>query len=190
MVMRKIFGRKKKDKDKDKDEEVADSEVEVVEEPAEPAEPTESPEVEAADVPPAEVPAGTIPYHDSLSDRINYMLTDPEMSKSIEGTDEFRIELMAMGERFGFIKESRGEVEKKPGSITDEDVFIRVANDTVAELLTAATFAEFSKIYMNYYKNAEAGKFVKIELRKAISDLNRRGFARVPLLKLLVGAAR
>ena len=188
MVMRKIFGRKKKDKDKD--EEVADPEVEVVVEPVKPVEPTEPTDTEAVDVPPAEKPAGTIPYHDSLSERINYMLTDSEMSKSIEGTDEFRLEFMAMGERFGFIKESKGEVEKKPGSITDEDVFIRVANDTVSELLNAATFADFSKIYMQYYKNADAGKFVKIELRKAISDLNRRGFARVPLLKLLVGAAR
>jgi hypothetical protein len=43
---------------------------------------------------------------------------------------------------------------------------------------------------MKYYKNPEAGKFVKIELRKDVNGLNRRGYARVPLLKLLIGMTR
>jgi hypothetical protein len=132
----------------------------------------------------------TIPYHATFQDRLKYMLTEDPLASSIEAPDEFKLELMAMGERFTVVKKSMGEVELSTGAAPDEDVFIRVSNDAVSELLSAANFTEFSKLYLKYYKNAEAGKFVKIELRKSITELNRRGYARVPALKLLIGAAR
>ena len=87
-------------------------------------------------------------------------------------------------------KKPMGEIEIATGAAPDEDVFIRIGNDVVAELLSAASFSEFSVLYLKYYKNPEPGKFVKIELRKPITELNRRGYARVPTLKLLIGAAR
>ena len=95
-----------------------------------------------------------------------------------------------MGERFNVRKESLGEIAFGTGTAPDEDVFIRISNEAVKELLSAATFNEFVDIYMKYYKNPDGSKFVKIELRKDISSLNRRGYARVPLLKLLVGQIR
>ena len=112
------------------------------------------------------------------------------MGGGIEGTDEFYIEFMAMGERFWIGKAPLGKIELKTGAMTDQDAHIRIANDVVSDLLSASTFAEFSKIYLQYYKSAEAGKFVKIEVRKPITDLNRRGYARVPIMKLLIGSAR
>ena len=95
-----------------------------------------------------------------------------------------------MGERFGIEKASMGDIELKSGSAKDNDAHIRIANDTVSDLLSASTYAEFKEIYLSFYKNPEAGKFVKIEMYEDVSNLNRRGYARVPLLKLLIGAAR
>ncbi len=132
----------------------------------------------------------TIPYHDSIQARLVYMLKDPVMAEGLEGTHEFMLEFMAMGERFWIAKAPLGQIETKVGKATDEDAHIRISNDAVAELLNAATFSHFSKIYLKYYKTSEAGKFIKIEARKPITDLNRRGYARVPVLKLLIGAAR
>ncbi|MHA1577952.1 MAG: hypothetical protein ACTSU3_11385, partial [Candidatus Thorarchaeota archaeon] len=152
------------------------------------AEDAEDPIAAESDEP--EVKGTTIPYHDSIQDRLGYLLTDPEMSTSIEGPDEFILEFMAMGERFSVSKKAMGSISIATGSAADEDVYIRIGNDVVKELLSAATFSEFSKIYLKYYKNPEPGMFVKIELRKQITDLNRRGYARVPALKLLIGAAR
>jgi hypothetical protein len=97
---------------------------------------------------------------------------------------------MAMGERFWFAKKTKGEVESGMGAVSDEDVYIRVGNDAVGDLLGASTFSEFQDFYMKYYKNPEANKFIKIEIRKDVSGLNRRGYARVPLLKLLIGMTR
>jgi hypothetical protein len=183
-----------------KDEEESEEETEVAPEgattkPQEAATETE----ETVDEEPAAtevadaVPEGrgdTIPYHDSIQDRLVYMLNDPRMADGLEGTHEFTLEFMAMGERFWISKAPLGEIETKVGKAADEDAHIRISNDAVSELLTAATFAQFSELYLKYYKTSDAGKFIKIEARKPISDMNRRGYARVPVLKLLIGAAR
>ncbi len=205
--MRRIFGKKKKDDDKPSEEEVVD---EVVEQPATDEEPEAAAESEVTEaeesVPDAaeaeeSEPEGaeevtsegltiTIPYHATIQDRLKYMLTEGPLAESIQAPDEFRLELMAMGERFTITKASMGEVQIGTGTAPDEDVFIRIGNDAVGDLLSAANFSEFSTLYMKYYKNAEPGKFVKIELRKPITELNRRGYARIPPLKLLIGAVR
>ena len=177
MVMRRIFGRKKDDDEKDaKVESSASEEVEV-----------ETGEDAAEDAP---VEAGIIPYHSSLTDRFKYMFNDHDISAGLEGTDEFFLEFMAMGERFWFAKKTKGEVESGMGAVSNEDVYIRIGNDAVGDLLGASTFSEFQELYMKYYKTPEAGKFIKIELRKDVNELNRRGYARVPLLKLLIGMSR
>ena len=188
--MSRFFRRKKKDKEKAEPkptEETAAVTEDAVDEP-------EATEEEPAATEVAEpVPEGrgdTIPYHDSLQDRLMYMLNDTKMADGLEGTHEFTLEFMAMGERFWIGKVALGEIETKVGTAADEDAHIRISNDAVSELLNAATFATFSEIYLKYYKTSDAGKFIKIEARKPISDMNRRGYARVPVLKLLIGAAR
>ena len=132
----------------------------------------------------------TIPYHSEIQERLMYMFNDSSIGAGIEGTDEFYIEFMAMGERFWIGKAPLGDIEIKTGAMVDQDAHVRIANDVVSDLLSAANFSEFSKIFLQYYKSAEAGKFVKIEVRKPITDLNRRGYARVPIMKLLIGSAR
>jgi len=189
--MSRFFRRKKKDE--------AKAEPKPEEEPAAVAEEEVEPEPKATEEEPAvtevaeEVPEGrgdTIPYHDSIQARLVYMLNDPKMADGLEGTHEFELEFMAMGERFWIGKAPLGEIQTKVGTAADEDAHIRISNDAVSELLNAATFADFSRLYLKYYKTSEAGKFIKIEARKPISDMNRRGYARVPVLKLLIGAAR
>ena len=190
------FFRRKKDKDEGtvKEAPVEDAEAEIIED-----EEAVEEEVQQADVEVTpesvseEAPVGredTIPYHDDIKERLMYMFKDPSMGSGIEGTDAFYVEFMAMGERFWIGKAPLGEIESKSGAMTDQDAHIRISNEVTADLLSAATFSEFSKIYLKYYKNAEAGKFVKIEARKPITDLNRRGYARVPILRLLIGTAR
>jgi hypothetical protein len=190
--MSRFFRRKKKQEDEEEGteqgEDVEATETETTEEEA-----TEAPEVAEEEVVEDEEAVGgaaTIPYHSEIKDRLMYMFNDSTTGAGIEGTDEFYIEFMAMGERFWIGKAPLGDIEMKTGAMTDQDAHVRIANDVVNELLSAATFAEFSKIYLKYYKEAEAGKFVKIEVRKPITDLNRRGYARVPIMKLLIGSAR
>ncbi|TFG34137.1 hypothetical protein EU527_05045 [Candidatus Thorarchaeota archaeon] len=188
------FFRRKKDKDEGtaEDEPVEGTEAEIIEE-EETAEEQEMDVEEVVEDDTEAAPVGreeTIPYHSEIKERLMYMFNDSNIGAGIEGTDEFYIEFMAMGERFWIGKAPLGDIESKSGAMTDQDAHIRVSNDVVADLLSAATFSEFSKIYIKYYKNAEAGKFVKIEVRKPITDLNRRGYARVPVLKLLIGSAR
>lgn len=176
------LGKKEEDEKEEKEAEVEEKEDEVEEEtPAEP----ELPQQEAPST-----PAETIPYHSSLQDRLKYLLTEPVWADSIEAPDHFSLEFMTMGERFHVTKESMGEVKIESGTSPEEDVFIRIANDVTQELLDAPSFEKFSEIYLKYYKDPGPGKFVKIELRKPITNLNRRGYARVPTLKLLIGAAR
>lgn len=191
--MRKIFGRKKDDKEsKEEIEEAPAEDIKIEDEPEEePAIEEVQDAAEVEETKPTTVSSKlTIPYHASFKDRLKFMLTDETFSSSIEAPDEFKLEFMAMGERFMVSKKPMGQIEIASGAAPDEDVFIRVANDVVSELLNAATFSEFSAVYLKYYKNAEPGKFVKIELRKPITELNRRGYARIPTLKLLIGAAR
>jgi hypothetical protein len=195
--IKKLFGRdeeKEEEKESPAVEEAAPedapSPAEVVEEAAEP-EPESEPEVAAEPDEPFPVDgAATIPYHSDITDRLQYMFQDANIAANIEGTDKFTIEFMAMGERFNFIKEALSEVKYGTGTAPDEDVYIRISNDAVSELLSAPNFEEFRQIYMKYYRNPDAGKFVKIELRKDLVWMNRQGYARVPLLKLLVGQVR
>jgi len=196
-MVRRLFGRKKKDEEEDIEDESepevsAEISAETVKDQDEPMPIEEAAPVEDAEpkVAAADAPKGTIPYHDTIQDRLNYLLTDPEMASSIEAPDEFILEFMAMGERFSVSKKAMGSISIATGSAADEDVYIRIGNDVVQALLSASTFADFSEIYLKYYKAPEPGMFVKIELRKQITDLNRRGYARVPALKLLTGAAR
>ncbi len=188
-MLRRLLGLGKKD-DEEKDEE-KEAEVEEKEDKVEEEKAIEQ-EVPHEEAPEEEVgtPAETIPYHSSLQDRLKYLLTEPVWADSIEAPDHFSLEFMTMGERFNVTKESMGEVIIESGTSPDEDVFIRIANDVTQELLDAPSFEKFSEIYLKYYKNPGPGKFVKIELRKPITNLNRRGYARVPTLKLLIGAAR
>jgi hypothetical protein len=193
--MSRFFRRKKKEDEKAEVKPEEEQEAPAPEEQAvEAAEEVEVAEEEPAAAEVAEsVPDGrgdTIPYHDSIQDRLVYMLNDEKMADGLEGTHEFTLEFMAMGERFWIGKAALGDIETKVGKAADEDAHIRISNDTVNDLLAAATFSEFSKIYLKHYKTSEAGKFVKIETRKPITDLNRMGYARVPVLKLLIGAAR
>ncbi|TXT57768.1 MAG: hypothetical protein BAJATHORv1_10475 [Candidatus Thorarchaeota archaeon] len=205
-MLRRLLGRDKEDEEKKEEEKEAAEEAEEADLETEEAEGAESatdaaPSEESESASEEDVPAekvvtpisergGTIPYHDSIIDRLKYMFNDSTICDCLEGPDEFRIEFMAMGERFHVSKPSNDEVEFGSGPVSDEDVFIRISNDVVKELLNAATFSEFTDIYMQYYKNSEPGKFVKIELRKPIGQLNRNGYARVPILKLLVGTIR
>ena len=202
--IKKLFkGKEEKEEEKEATEEVA----EVTEEPV--AEVEEAPEIEPVETavepeptPPSEVEeaapevkisvtaGGTMPYHATFQDRLNYMFADAQTGAGIEAPDSFMLEFMAEGERFYITKPSMGEFEIKTGKAPDEDAFIRISDDVMKELLSAATFSDFSDTYMKYYKNAEAGLFVKIELRKDITALNRRGYARVPVLRTLIGTVR
>lgn len=190
--MSRFFRRKKSSKDED--EKVEDEPIEEV--PSENTEPSVEEAAEAPEVvvtPTETVSVGrqaTIPYHASIQDRLMYMFNDSTTGAGIEGTDEFYIEFMAMGERFWIGKAPLGKVSIKAGAMTDQDAHVRISNDVVAGLLSAANFAEFSKVFLQYYKTPESGRFVKIEVRKPITDLNRRGYARVPIMKLLIGTAR
>ncbi|MFW9787528.1 MAG: hypothetical protein ACFFE2_10720 [Candidatus Thorarchaeota archaeon] len=193
--MSRFFRRKKKDEKKAEPEPVEEAVDEIEEEPAETEEAApetieEEPVATEVAEPVAEGRGDTIPYHDSIQDRLVYMLNDPKMADGLEGTHEFELEFMAMGERFWIAKAPLGNIETKIGKAADEDAHIRISNDAVAELLTASTFEEFSRLYLKYYKTSDAGRFIKIEARKPITDMNRRGYARVPVLKLLIGAAR
>ncbi|MFX1601879.1 MAG: hypothetical protein ACFFCK_00235 [Promethearchaeota archaeon] len=134
--------------------------------------------------------APPLPHHSEFTERLKYLFGDPTAVAGLAGPDEFALEFMAEGERFYVAKEANGEFKYGTGSAPDEDVYIRIANDTVAELMSASTFADFSRIYIRDYRKPDAGKFVKIELRKDITSMNRRGYARIPLLKLLIGQAR
>jgi hypothetical protein len=165
-------------------------EIEPVETVVEP-EPTPTPKVERP--PEVEVTVavgGTIPYHATFQDRLKYMFADTQIGAGIEAPDSFMLEFMAEGERFYITKPSMGEFDVITGKAPDEDAFIRISDDVMKELLSAATFSDFSDTYMKYYKKAEPGLFVKIELRKDITALNRRGYARVPVLRTLIGAVR
>lgn len=184
--MSRFFRRKKDGTDEEGTAEAEPVEVAEVEEASEDPETVEEPTAEEVPV----VRGDTIPYHSEIQERLMYMFNDSSMGAGIEGTDEFYIEFMAMGERFWIGKAPLGDIELKTGAMTDQDAHVRIANDVVSDLLSAANFSEFSKIYLQYYKSAEAGKFIKIEVRKPITDLNRRGYARVPIMKLLIGSAR
>ncbi|MHA1959993.1 MAG: hypothetical protein ACW99U_07170 [Candidatus Thorarchaeota archaeon] len=192
MAIRRLFGRKKKEEETKEEPEPVGAEEPGEEEPAPAEEAVADEPVEASEdvveEPVADLGA-TIPYHDSFQDRLKFFF-GAESGAGIEAPDEFMLEFMAMGERFHIVKKPMGGVEFGVGAISDEDAFIRVGQDVVQDLLTAATFGEFSEIFIRYYKNPDPGKFVKIELRKAMFDLNRRGYARVPILKLLTGQAR
>ncbi|RDE13542.1 MAG: hypothetical protein C4K48_08540 [Candidatus Thorarchaeota archaeon] len=199
--MSRFFKRKKSVKEEAKtaeEEPVEEVQVEVpessVKETVEAPEPsaeetTEAPEVTVTEKAPVSRQP-TIPYHASIQDRLMYMFNDSTIGSGIEGTDEFYIEFMAMGERFWIGKAPLGKVSIKVGAMTDQDAHVRISNDVAAILLSAANFSEFSKVFMHYYKTPEPGKFIKIEVRKPITDLNRRGYARVPIMKLLIGSAR
>jgi hypothetical protein len=185
--MSRFFRRKKSDEETQSTEETQTDDVHTEE--------TESAteDVTADSAATEEIPVdrkSTIPYHASIQDRLMYMFKDSSIGAGIEGTDEFYIEFMAMGERFWIGKVPLGQVSIKAGAMADQDAHVRLSNDVVSDLLSAANFSEFSKVFMNYYKTPEAGKFIKIEVRKPITDLNRRGYARVPILKLLIGSAR
>jgi hypothetical protein len=185
--MSRFFRRKK---DEEKAEPKPEEETAAVTEEEAATETEEEPAATEVSEPIPEGRGDTIPYHDSIQDRLVYMLNDAKMADGLEGTHEFTLEFMAMGERFWIGKAALGDIETKVGKAADEDAHIRISNDSVSDLLAASTFSEFSKIYLQDYKSSEGGKFIKIETRKPITDLNRKGYARVPILKLLIGAAR
>ncbi len=187
--MSRFFRRKKKPKTEDAPAEETESVVAAAPESEVPTT-TEEPDATEVSEPTTEDKEETIPYHDSIQDRLVYMFNDAVMADGLEGTHEFTLEFMAMGERFWVGKAALGEIETKVDKAADEDAHIRISNESVSNLLAAANFSEFSKIYLKHYKTSEAGKFIKIEIRKPIIDLNRQGYARVPILKLLIGASR
>lgn len=199
-MVRKIFGRRKKETEEEEeslDEKFDSREIEesYTPPPSEPpieVTPTSTEKLATVGAKESKPPERgvTIPYHNSLPDRLKYFFDDSSVVRGLENTDEFMLAFMAMGERFKVEKKALGPIKVEFGMTHDEDAFIRVSNDAVTELLSAATFKEFSDIYIRYYRNAGPGKFVKIELREDISSLNKQGFARVPILKLLIGAAR
>lgn len=187
--MSRFFRRKKKPKTEETPAEETDSVAEAAPKTEVPTI-TEEPAATEVSEPTTEDREDTIPYHDSIQDRLVYMFNDAVMADGLEGTHEFTLEFMAMGERFWVGKAPLGDIETKVGKAADEDAHIRISNESVSDLLAAATFSELSKIYLKHYKTSEAGKFIKIEIRRPITDLNRKGYARVPILKLLIGASR
>ncbi len=190
MVLRRIFGRKDDDED-DEAEEVVEKDAEVEDAVEGPEAAAEAEVEEEQDEEEATVAIGTtIPYQSTFPERLEYMFNDDEIASDLENTDSFALEFMVLGERIWVKKPEMGDVEVGTGAVSDEDAHIRISNESAQELLGAANFEEFSKIYIEHYKNPQPGKFVKITLRKDISNLNRRGYARVPLLKLLIGAVR
>lgn len=190
-----VMDRIKKILGKEEEEEVeteAEAEPEVAEESPtedEAEEEAEFEEEEAVEKPPARG-KGTIPYHDTFQKRLEFLFDNEETAGEMKAPDEFSLEFMVMGERFNVTKDSMGPVEIESGTTSGEDVFIRMSNTVAKNLLDAATFDEFSEIYMQYYRESESDKYVKIDLRKSIEELNKRGYVRVPVLRLLVGQVR
>ena len=132
--MSRFFRRKKKDEEKAESEPEEETAVETVETAETATEPEVTEEEPAATEVSEPVPEGrgdTIPYHDSIQDRIVYMLNDPRMADGLEGTHEFELEFMAMGERFWISKAPLGEIETKVGKAADEDAHIRISNEAV-----------------------------------------------------------
>lgn len=194
MVMdriKKLLGKEEEEEEIETEAEL-EAETEVEEEPpteAEAKEETEVEEEEALEEPPTRG-KGTIPYHDTFQKRLEFLFDNEETAGDMKAPDEFSLEFMVMGERFNVTKDSMGSVEIESGTTSDEDVFIRISNTVAKKLLDAATFDEFSDTYMQYYRESESDKYVKIDLRKPIEELNKRGYVRVPILRLLVGQVR
>ncbi|MEM2142296.1 MAG: hypothetical protein QXQ81_03475 [Candidatus Thorarchaeota archaeon] len=116
-----------------------------------------------------------MPPHTRLIDRIMYILNDPAMSSTIAGPDEFTVEFLALGERFWIRKTANGPIESGIGAVSDEDVYIRISDSVVRELLSVPTFEEFVRVYLKYYRSPGERSFVKVELRKDITSLNKMG---------------
>ncbi|MFO7836051.1 MAG: hypothetical protein R6V83_05310 [Candidatus Thorarchaeota archaeon] len=177
----------------EKEDEKVEAESEVTEEPS--AEAKTKQEIgaeEEAEVveKPLDRVEGAIPYHSTFQKRLDFLFDSEETARGMNAPDEFSLEFMVMGERFNVTKNSMGPVQIESGTCSDEDVFIRISNSVAKSLLDAVTFDEFSDIYMQYYRESEPDKYVKIEVRKPIEELNKRGYVRVPILRLLVGQIR
>ncbi|MBD3159968.1 MAG: hypothetical protein GF309_14395 [Candidatus Lokiarchaeota archaeon] len=191
MVMDRIkkFLGKEEEEEEIETEAETEAETEVEEEPPTEAKKEAEVEEEALEEPPTRG-KGTIPYHDTFQKRLEFLFDNEETAGDMKAPDEFSLEFMVMGERFNVTKDSMGPVEIESGTTSDEDVFIRISNTVAKNLLDAATFDEFSDTYMQYYRESESDKYVKIDLRKPIEELNKRGYVRVPILRLLVGQVR
>ena len=101
--MSRFFRRKKKPKTEEALAKEKEPELEVIDdEESESEAPTITEESAATEVsePTTEDKEETIPYHDSIQDRLVYMFNDAVMADGLEGTHDFTLEFMAMGERF------------------------------------------------------------------------------------------
>ena len=117
--MSRFFRRKKKE-EKTAEPKPEEEPAAVVEEEAAPEPPEDAPVESEVAEPVPEGRGDTIPYHDSIQDRLVYMLNDSKMADGLEGTHEFTLEFMAMGERFWIAKAPLGEIETKVGKAADE----------------------------------------------------------------------
>lgn len=156
----KLIG--KKEEKEEKVEEIKEEEVqpEVVEEP-------EKPKI-------------------TIQEKIAELMNLPENLNPIPAPATFKIQFLAGGDAFYIIKEELKHPHIEPSRTRAEDVFIRISNAVVDELLEAPDFDTFNEIFRKYAKSQTADHYVKVDIRTDIFELNKKGFASSPFLKMLV----
>ncbi len=122
----------------------------------------------------------------TIQEKINEFMNLPENLDPIPAPVSFKIQFLAGGDAFFIIKEELKQPHIEPSRTRGEDVFIRISEAVVEELVEAPDFNTFNEIFRKYAKSQTADHYVKVDIRTDIFELNKKGFAKSPFLKMLV----
>ena len=120
--------------------------------------------------------------------RLDEMLTDPEVSAKTKALKDTRLQLIVGGEPVLMKKEGVQPMGLELERSIQTDVFIRMSEEAASVLAMTTSLNDFKKAYKKMVGAKGEASFVTIKLHTPLEDLRAKGYFSVELLRILIDA--
>ena len=120
--------------------------------------------------------------------RLDDMLTDPEISAKTKALKDTRLQLIVGGEPVLMKKEGVQPMHLVLERSIQTDVFIRMSEEAASTLAMTTSLNDFKKAYKKMVGAKGEASFVSIKLHTPLEDLRLKGYFSIELLRILIDA--
>lgn len=143
-------------------------------------------------------PAESIIEHDVLMElthpvpafiqRMEGLLSDPELSQKTKALQDTRLQIIAGGEPILLSKTGVQPLTLSKERSIQTDVFIRISEEAAGQLAMTSTLSEFKKHYKQMVGAKGEASFVSVKLHTPLQELRGKGYFTIDLLRILIDA--
>ena len=176
-----------KRKKKEEPETTADQPVDDTPGPEEPTDLLTGTSIEDSSLPESTLVSLSNPV-EAYIQRLDDLLTDPEISAKTKALQDTSLQLIVGGEPVLLKKEGVAPMRLLLERSVQTDVFIRMSDEAAYTLAMTTSLSDFKNAYKKLVGVRGEASFISIKLHTPLEDLRAKGYFSVELLRILIDA--